>query len=242
MARRSDGLYARRGYWYFKFKTPDGVWREQATRTQNYADARKIRSDFLADLEQGKLPNERARWTLRQAIEQRLVDRKYRLATGSFASEAAIARTLLRVLGADVRLHRLADIENIRHYETVRLAQGISPKTVNNEIVVLAGVLREAKLWRRVEEDYKRLAVRKSDIPDALTREEAYRLIQLARVAGEDAVAPLAAVLAYATGMRSCEIKQLQIGAIHLEPGHPQIQVKRETTKTNKGARFVALD
>lgn len=64
---------------------------------------------------------------------------------------------------------------------------------------MLAGVLREAKLWRRVEENCKRLAVRKSDIPDALTREEAYRLIQLARAAGEDAVAPLAAVLAYAT-------------------------------------------
>ena len=84
MARRSDGLYSRRGYWYFKFKVPGGMWRERATRTPNYADARKIRTDFLADLEQGKLPNERARWTLQQAIEQHLADRKYRLAPGSY--------------------------------------------------------------------------------------------------------------------------------------------------------------
>ena len=33
MPRRSDGIYARRGYWYFKFKAPHGVWREQASRT-----------------------------------------------------------------------------------------------------------------------------------------------------------------------------------------------------------------
>jgi integrase len=135
MPRRTDGLYQRRGHFYFKWKSIDGVWHEHATRTRNYAEARSIRS-----------------------------------------------------------------------------------------------------------RDYKSLPNKKSDIPDALSRDEAHRLLQLARACGEDAVAPFAAVLAYATGMRSREIKQLRLGAIHLDSAHPQIQVKRMTTKSNKGARFVALD
>ena len=48
--------------------------------------------------------------------------------------------------------------------------------------------------------------------------------------------------MAYATGMRSKEIKQLQLGSIRLDSARPQVQVKRATTKTNKGVRFVALD
>jgi integrase len=34
----------------------------------------------------------------------------------------------------------------------------------------------------------------------------------------------------------------LKLGSIRLDGRSPQLQVKRETTKTNKGARFVALD
>jgi integrase len=242
MPRRTDGLYQRRGYFYFKFKTVDGEWHEHATRTQNYAEARSIRTKFLADVEEGKVPTEMARWTLKQAVEHRLATRKCRLAPGSFASEATITRTLLRVLKPDARLQKLAAVEVIHEYETSRLTEGACAKSVNNEVVVLAGILRDAKLWRRVEPDYKHLPTRKSDIPDALSKEEAHRLLQVVRARGEDAVAAFAAVLAYATGMRSREIQQLQLGAIRLDSEHPQIQVKRATTKSNKGARFVALD
>lgn len=122
------------------------------------------------------------------------------------------------------------------------MAAGIKSKSVNNEVCVLSGMLRDAKLWRCVESDYKRLAVQKSDLPGALTREEAYRLIQIARFAKDDAVAPFAAVLSFSTGMRCREIKQLQLGSIHLDAGNPQLQVRRATTKTNKGARCVPLD
>lgn len=238
----TDGLYRRGKRWYFKFKSADGLWCEHATRSTNYQDAKRIRTQFLSDLQEGKLPNERARWTLQQAVTQWLQDRKLRIAAGSYASEASITKSLLRILGADARLDRLADIQAIRRYETKRREEGASAKTVNNEVLILAGILRDAKLWRRISGDYKRLKVEKSDIPDALSRDEAYRLLQVAQTADQDAVAPFAAILAYATGMRSREIKRLQIGAIRLDGSAPQIQVKRATTKTNKGARFVALD
>jgi integrase len=239
---RTDGLYRRGDYWYFKYKPADGVWCERATRSRNYQDAKRIRTQFLSDLQEGKLPNERARWTLQQAVTQWLTDRKHRVAPGSYASEVSISRNLIHVLGAESRLDKLADVQVIRRYETKRREAGISSKTVNNEILVFAGLLREAKLWRRISADYKRLKVEKSDVPDALSRDEAYRLLQVAYTASENAVAPYAAVLAYATGMRSREIKQLQIGAIRLDGPNPQLQVRRATTKTNKGARFVALD
>jgi integrase len=239
---RTDGLYRRRNYYYFKYKSTDGIWCESATRTCSYPDAKRIRTQFLSDLEEGKLPNERAKWTLQQAVTQWLVDRKQRIASGSYASEASITRSLVRVLGAESRLDKLADTQTIRRYETKRPEEGTSPKSVNNEVLVLAGMLRDAKLWRRVSADYKRLKVKRSDIPDALTQEEAYRLLQVARTADENAVAPYAAILAYSTGMRSGEIKGLQLGSIRPDGSAPQLQVMRATTKTNKGARFVALD
>jgi site-specific recombinase XerD len=242
MPPRSDGLYQRRGYHYFKWKDIDGNWHEQATRTRNYAEARLIRTRFLAQQVLCVVPTKRAKWTLQQAVDQRLIDRKHRITRSSLASETSIMRNLVRLLGSGTRLEKLADIDAIRKYETDRLQQGVSAKSVNNEVLVLAGVLRDAKLWRLVEPDYKPLPVKKSDIPDALTLDEAHRLLQVAKAAGEDSVAALVAVVAYATGMRSKEIKQLQLGSIRLDSARPQVQVKRATTKTNKGARFVALD
>jgi hypothetical protein len=216
MARRSDGLHPRRGYHYFKWKDIDGHWHEHATRTRSYAEARLIRTRFLAEQALRKIPAERARWTLQQAVDQRLIDRKPRIASSSFASEASIMRTLLRLLGSGARLEKLADMNTIRRYETNRLQEGVTTKSVNNEVLVLTGILRDAKLWRLVEPDYKSLPVKESDVPDALTREEAHRLLQVAKAAGEDSVAPLVAVVAYSTGMRSKEIKELQLGSIRL--------------------------
>ncbi len=61
---RTDGLYRRGEYWYFKFKSADSEWCERATRSKNYQDAKRIRTQFLSDLQEGKLPNKRASWKL----------------------------------------------------------------------------------------------------------------------------------------------------------------------------------
>ena len=95
-------LYQRRGYQYFKWKDIDGRSRRRtATGIRSYAEARLIRSRFLADQVLRVVPTERAKWTLQQAVDQRHIDRKHRIAGSSFASEASIFRTLLRLwLGA----------------------------------------------------------------------------------------------------------------------------------------------
>jgi hypothetical protein len=67
MMRRSRVVYLRRQYFYFKFKNGEGQWVERATRTSSYPEALAIRASFLRELEEGRLPNERGKWTLKQA-------------------------------------------------------------------------------------------------------------------------------------------------------------------------------
>lgn len=42
--------------------------------------------------------------------------------------------------------------------------------------------------------------------------------------------------------MRITEIMQLRRGSVHIDTAKPYLQVRRSTTKTDKGARYVALD
>jgi integrase len=242
MPRKSDGLYPRRGYYYFKYRDDDNGWREHATHSKSYRDAQRLKAEFLRDLAENRLPNSRADWKLQAAVEHWLADRKLRVAPGSYASELTITRNLRRILGDATKLRALADLTLITRYQSTRLKAGIQHKTVNNEVQVLASILHDANLWTRVSERYKPLRVRKSDVGEALTPEQGGKLIELARFAENTGVAPFAAVLSYATGLRSKEIKQLKLGSIHLDQAQPYLQVHRSTTKTNGGARYVALD
>jgi integrase len=242
MSGKPRGLYRRRQYWYFKYKDADGKWKEKATHKTRLKEAQAVRAAFFDELRVGHLPNERCRWTLRAAAEAWLADRQLRLAKGSYLSEKAITNALVRVLGPDTRLDRLAEIHEIKRYESQRLREKRSPKSVNNEILVLAGILRDANVWHRVASHYRPLRVIRSEVGAALSREEANQLFKVASIAHANAVAPFVAVLAYATGMRSGEIKQLQLGSININHEMPCVYVRRATTKTDRGARHVALD
>ncbi len=242
MTRRSRGGYRRGKYWYFKYKKDNGAWSEHATHATDRKKADSVHATFLRELEAGRLPNEYAQWTLGEAADRRLSDRKLRVTQGTFASECTITRNILRVLGANAKLLRISDIQTIKRYETERLREGRCAKTINNEVLVVAGILREANLWHRVAPFYKPLKVNRSDVGDALTKDETSRLIQIARAAGAGAVAPFTALLSEWTGMRINEIRQLRLRSIHLDAPKPFLQVLRSTTKTNKGARYVALN
>ncbi len=241
MTRRPARGYQRRGYWYFKYKKEDGTWAEFATGKKDYGQAQSRYAAFLNEQEAGRLPNERAEWTLEQATMSRLEERKWRVAQGTHSSERSIVRTILRVLGAKTLLRQVADIQVVKRYETTRLREGMSRKTVNNEVLVIAGTLRDANLWHRVV-SYEPLKVSRSDVGDALTKDEASKLIQIALAAKPNAVAPYAAVLSYSTALRTAEIKQLRRGSIHIDAEKPFLQVRRSSTKTDQGARYVALD
>lgn len=103
MPKKFRGFYLRGQRWYFKYKNADGAWDEFATRTTNFQQARKIRAEFLRELEEGRLPNEQSSWTLSQAASEWLDTRRLRVARGTFLSEVTITRTLQRVLGKTIK-------------------------------------------------------------------------------------------------------------------------------------------
>jgi hypothetical protein len=147
------GLYRRRQYWYFKYKDENGKWIEHATRTIDRKKALSIKTGFLRELETGQLPNDRSQWTFGKAAGAWLLDRKLRVARSSYFSEKAIVGSLERHLGTETKLTKLANIHSINQYQTARLKEGLSPKTVNNEVLALGSILREARV--RVESEQK---------------------------------------------------------------------------------------
>jgi integrase len=243
VSRRRDGLYKHRSSpnFYFKLKTENG-WKEVAARTPDRAAAKKLRVAAEREAEEGRLPNDRSSWTLSAAIQNWLPDRQLRVSDGSFKSNRTHTGHLLRVLGDQTKLIKLATASVITNYQSTRLREEISPKSVNNEVLTLSSILQSANLWHRVVTHYKPLKVTKSDIGQALSRDSEQKLLQVAISADADAVAPYTAVLALRTFLRHKEVRLLRLKAIHLEGPAPYIQVFRNSTKTDSGARRVPLD
>jgi integrase len=231
-----------RGDRYYFFWDRDGKRVEESLRTADLEIAKKAYLKRMDEIEAGCTPNDRSGWTLQRAVDEWLERRQLELSTASFNAERSIVRNLLRGFKADSRLQSLVDISKLRGYRYERRKAGAAAKTINNEMLVLRGILELAALWHRVEREYKPLRVKKSDIPDALPDEELTKLLQVAGKSPVTAVAPVVATLAVSTGMRSGEIKRLKRGDVHHRESYPFIRVRRSTTKTDAGSRRVALD
>jgi integrase len=231
-----------RGDRYYFFWKRDGKRVEESLRTTDLQVAKQRHQKRMIEIESGCSPNDRSGWTLQKAADDWLDQRQFEVSTGSLKAERSILRNLLREFKADSRLQSLADISKLRKYQHDRLKAGKSPKTINNEVQVLRGILELALLWQRVERQYKPLRVKKSDIPDALTKEESVRFLQLAAKSSPTAVAPFVATLALSSGARKGEIERLKRKDLHQREIQPFIQIRRATTKTDAGSRRVALD
>ena len=135
-----------------------------------------------------------------------------------------------RPLSAFFKQTRLRDIDAgmIASYQNFRSDQGRAAKTVNGELSVLRQVLRHARLWYRVEEDYKPLRNMKPPVGQALTEDEQARLFQLATSKPQWFFAYVAATLSFFVGLRQCEILGLQWKHIDLIQG--RIEVRRSKT------------
>lgn len=209
MARNGSNLHRRGRIYYYKYVDGNGKRHEKSTGAEKYAEARSIRDLELEKIRRGQLPNEMARWTLEQACRHWM---EYRAATrerSTLPPERSSTRHLMAALGESKRLDRITSLDLIRYQMARR--QTVGPKTVNNELLVLAGILRQAKLWRELGEDYKPLPVPKRGPGRALTAEEAAHLIATALADDDWAVALCAAVLAASAGCRSWEIKSLRL-------------------------------
>ena len=239
MARGRDGLHVReRGILAFSYKDERGVWREKYTGTRDRKEARQFRDNFLEGLRNRSLPNHMADWRM-DAAEQWLIEfRTPRVTENTLKSD----KYCLHHFRIFLRNPRLREIDNndLERYVNKRLSDGMSGSTINKEVRLWSFPLRRAKLWRRLEDDYRPLPTTVSDIGVALTRDELRRLSNVAQLNPAWETAYYGFVLAANTGIRGGELKKLQLGAIDIE--QRRLMVCRSTTKSNAGARQIELN
>lgn len=235
-ARDKDGLHKRRGIWHYKLKI-GGKWRECSTKTTNYQQARKARHDALQAQEQGQLPTDYAKLVFEKASEAWLIERKSTVAPKTHR----IDRERLAALKVEFGGRRLCDITGdlVRAYQMKRTAK-VSPRTVNLETKVLRMILRRARLWARMADDYKGLPENKRGPGRALSPEQEHKLFEVASSRPGWQVAYYAALVASNTTARGCELKGLQLGDINLLD--KSLRIRRASTKTDAGARIVPLN
>ena len=184
MARNGDGLSKRRGIWSFRYRDEAGVWREKSTGETSYAKAREVRREFLDRARDGQLPTAAAELTIEQALANRCEFVEATGAKSSVAPTRAATKHLVRVLGPKRKLSSIT-IADIRRYQVTRSkeetrGEKTSPKTINNEVLHLVAVLKEAKPWKTLQEDYRPLKVPKRGPGKALTPEDGERLFHIA--------------------------------------------------------------
>jgi integrase len=165
-----------------------------------------------------------------------LAVRKQRnLAENSIKLEAARGRQLKKHFGGT----RVASIgiEEIRAYQAARL-RTVSARTVNLETKVLRFVMKEAKTWARVGEEFENLAEKRPAVGRALTDPEQRLLLETARSKPAWDAAFLGALAASQTTMRGHELKNLRLRDVDLI----NAEVTASVSKTEGGTgRVVPL-
>jgi integrase len=232
----NDGLHKRRGIWHYKLKV-GGRWREFSTRTSSYQEARKVRQKAAQAQQEGQLPTETAKWPFEKAAARWLASRANQVAAKTYKTETERLQSLL----GSFRGRRLDDINSsdIQNYQIRRLAE-VSSTTVNLDCAVLRMILRSAKLWARIQDDYKPLPKKKTGPGRALAPEEEQRLFNLAQRNPRWDAVYYAAVLAANTTARGCELKGLRLADVDLISR--SLTIRRTSTKTDAGCRVIPLN
>jgi integrase len=234
-AKDRDGLHRRRGIWHATLRV-NGTWRELSTGTRNWQAARKKRREMLASIEAGRLPAEMAKWPMSKAAQVWLDGRRHKTARGTQVLEGFLSKVIVREFPARCLAEVTAD--NIRAYQAAR-AKVVAPRTINAEMAVLRGMMKAAKLWGRIADDYKPLKEPRGP-GRALQPEEEAALFRTAASRPQWHVAYCAAVLAANTCCRGGEIKGLRLADVDLF--NKVIAIRRDSTKTDAGARVVPLN
>src|SRR5262249_22466893 len=210
---------------------------EISTRTTSYRDAKEIRDTALRAQREGRLPTDMSYWPLEKAAKEWLAGRARLVAPLTARIDRERLVPLLQALGN----HRLTHVTaaDISGYQLQRIAK-VSPRTVNLETKVLRMILRSAKVWSHLADDYKPLREDRRGPGRALSPEEERNLFDVASSNPNWSVAYYAALLAANTTARGCEIRGLHLGDVDLEAR--SMTIRRTSTKTDAGCRIVPLN
>lgn len=228
------------------FKRDDTWWLDVAINGQRYrmsldtSDKRQAKgraNERISEIEQGKFTKTGqsfAKLAFGEAANRYLEGRRLELAPVTLTKERQLLVKLKEFFQAAPVARISAD--DILAYRDWRASQGVGPAMVNMEIGVLRRMLKRAKRWHLVADDIKPLKEPRS-IGRALTPEQKYKLLEVASERPEWETAYWAAMLAFNTTMRGCEIKGLRWSDIDFSARILTIQ----KSKTAAGERVIPL-
>jgi integrase len=165
-----------------------------------------------------------------------LEDRKPHLAENTIRLERERSGPLLKHFSG----RRISEIDNaaVRTYQTARMKQ-VGPRTINLECKLLRQVLRVAKTWGMLSDDYKPLPEDRRGPGRALEESQERLLLDTARSRPEWDAAFLAALAAANTTMRGVELKHLRLRDVNLVDR--EVLIERSKGKT-AGVRRIPLN
>src|SRR5713101_2552704 len=200
----------RRGKWWWTDFSVNGARYRQPLRTKDWRKAQALEKEFIAQASAGKLApssQQYARLSFSEAVERYLADRLARIQPKTAMAERERSRQLKKYF-ASTPVARITT-DSVLAYITERKQAGMANGTINRDLDVLRGVLKRAKRWHMIADDIRPLPVRQN-VGRALTHDEKLRLLKVAASKPEWQNARLAALLAFNTTMRACEIRGLR--------------------------------
>ena len=114
------------------------------------------------------------------------------------------------------------------------------PRTINLETKVLRMILRDAKCWAAMSQDFKPLREDSRGPGVALTLVQERHLFETAKQKPQWDAAYYAALVAVNTTQRGCELKGLRLADVDLSAR--TVSVRRAATKTDAGRREIPLN
>ena len=232
-------LYKRSGTWWTDFSL-NGQRFRMTLDTSDWREAQRLEKEKISEAQQGKFATSSqrfARLVFSLAADNYLDERKLYLAPRSVTTESERLKPLRAFFDGARLLNITAD--SIRKYISHRKNLGLSNRTINMEVSCLSRILRRAKKWHLVSEDFTPLPER-HHVGRALTSREKANLIKMAATSTNSDNARLAMQLALTTTMRGCELKGLRWGDVDLLGR--TVTVQRKTTKSDAGARIIPLN
>jgi integrase len=228
-------LYKRGGVWWYEFVF-GGQRIRRSTKTGNKEVAKRAAAARLLSLQEGANGLEKIKQPL---IFSEAAKKWQKLNEPHWSvSNVSIVKYNLKHLGPHFAGMMLSDIkvEDISHYQGIRLKEKASPKSINLEVGTLRAILRKNRLWANIQPDVKMLKAR-TDVGRALSDDEFHRVLTACKNSGSRSLYP-AVLVSLHTGLRNCELRLLRWRQIDLL--EPKLTVGRSKTAGGDG-RIVPL-
>ena len=225
--------------WFWMDDTINGVRYREPLRTQNWQEALHNHRDRLLKIQQGKAgaKGSVAKQTFEVAADAYIDERELHSAEKTYRTDKERSRPLRKAFG-ELSLKKIT-AKLVLDYQKARKEAGVSGRTINLEVGLLRRIPKKNKQWARIAEDVAMLPERPKEAR-VLTPDEKIALLEMAAAKDEWRVARCAAMVALNTTMRSCEIRGLRWKDIDWVG--PNLTIRRESTKTNAGARVIPLN